>query len=117
MQRAKKEALRKYVEKRQGKTPEEIALIDQEEAKAKLLQETTRKIHSELFSEEFDFMMDSISDVKRRRNGENPMSTEYINEVNERRIKLGVSPLGKDGKPDDNFSEIYAFRKAKELIG
>lgn len=51
-----------------------------------------KKLHFELFPEEYDYMYDSNADTKDRRNGINPMSQSYIDKVNERRIKLGVKP-------------------------
>lgn len=50
------------------------------------------ELHLELFPEEYDFMYDSIADARDRARGKNPMSQSYIDEVNERRINMGVKP-------------------------
>lgn len=55
-----------------------------------------KELHVKLFPEEFDFMLDSNADVYRREKGENPMSEEYINRTNDKRIKLGFLPLSQD---------------------
>ena len=67
-------------------------------------QSLARSIHKEMFPEEYDFMMDSISDAQDRRRGINPMSAEYTAKVNARRSELGVTPLGENGMPTDNSS-------------
>lgn len=50
------------------------------------------KLHLELFPEEYDYVYDSIADAGDRARGKNPMSQKYIDQVNERRIKMGVKP-------------------------
>ncbi|MCU7985589.1 hypothetical protein [Shewanella sp. SW24] len=51
-----------------------------------------KELHHTLFPEEYDFIYDSISDAYRRRKGINPMSTEYQEEVDNRRLAMGVEP-------------------------
>ncbi|MCG7584849.1 hypothetical protein [Photobacterium sp. OFAV2-7] len=46
--------------------------------------------HPELFPEEYDFINDSVTDARLRKRGINPMAQSYIDEVNERRYKMGV---------------------------
>lgn len=48
--------------------------------------------HHAIFPEEVDFTQDSREDVLLRKHGANPMSEGYVNQVNERRIALGVVP-------------------------
>ena len=57
-------------------------------------QDMVRKLHQELFPEEYDECYDSIFESKLRRKGKNPMSQEYIDTSNNRRLKLKVEPYG-----------------------
>lgn len=66
------------------------------------------------FPEEYDFVYDSILESKERRQGKNPMHRDYNEIVNRRRLELGVSPLGKNGKPTDLSSEEKALEWAIE---
>lgn len=51
-----------------------------------------KELHHTLFPEEYDFIYDSSSDERMRRKGVNPMSIEYQEEVNNRRLAMGVEP-------------------------
>lgn len=51
------------------------------------------KLHLELFPEEYDYIYDSNADVNDRRRGLNPMTQDYIDKINERRISMGVMPF------------------------
>lgn len=66
-----------------------------------------KELHNLLFSEEFDFMMDSIADSKDRSRGENPMSDDYINRINRKREAFGISPLTESGSRLDDSSELF----------
>jgi 5'(3')-deoxyribonucleotidase len=57
-----------------------------------------------LFSEETDFMLDSGLDAKERARGKNPMSQEYTDRVNRKRISFGVSKLNESGYAKDTSS-------------
>lgn len=116
MNRLEKEKRRKYLEARAGKTPEEIAEIDRREAFDEELKGLAQEIHEERFPEEYDFMYDSTADAADRKRGKNPMSTEYIAEVAERRAKLGVSPLGVDGLPTQRDTWELAYEEAKSRL-
>jgi hypothetical protein len=50
-------------------------------------------LRMELFPEEYDFIYDSGSDSYNRRHGINPMSVEYQETVNKRRLEMGVQPF------------------------
>ena len=52
-----------------------------------------KKLHAELFPEEYDYMYDSRLEMIERKRGINPMSESYQIEVDERRIKMGVKPF------------------------
>ncbi|MGX5914807.1 hypothetical protein ACR0ST_08765 [Aliidiomarina sp. Khilg15.8] len=60
------------------------------------------------FPEEFDYVYDSSSDAKDRRQGQNPMAKEYNEKVNARRQRMGVAPLGGDGIPTNDESLTIA---------
>jgi hypothetical protein len=70
-----------------------------------------RKLHSEFFPEEYDFMYDDFLDSKRRKNGENPMKQEYINAMNKKRVKLGFLPLNKNGYSSDSLQTLLYCKK------
>ncbi|GAA3977732.1 hypothetical protein [Allohahella marinimesophila] len=110
MNRAEKEMAKKHAEERKGLSEAEYRQLDLAEALG-------RKVHYEMFPEEYDFKMDSISDAKDRRRGKNPMSSEYTDKVNARRKELGVSPLGTNGMPTDNSSEEAARQEALRRLG
>ena len=63
--------------------------------------------HSNLFPEEYDCMYDSTSEAKARRRGVNPMRESYQEEVNLRRLKLGVKPyMGNVGVENIDTSSL-----------
>lgn len=63
-------------------------------------------LHLELFPEEYDEIYDSIADARDRRNGINPMSSEYINRTNADRLALGFSEFSvRRGAQNDNTFE------------
>lgn len=104
MNRAKKEQLKRYQEARRGLSEEEVRELNAREARNSAIESLARSIHHEWFPEEYDFMMDSYSDAKDRRRGQNPMSAEYTARVNARRAEFGIKPLGPDGMPVDKES-------------
>jgi len=110
MNRVEKEMLKKRIAERKGLTEEECRRLDQ-------LDELTRELHSELFPEETDFMMDSSSEAKERRRGKNPMNPDYTEMVNARRQSLGVPPLGPNGLPTENSSWLVARKEAERRLG
>ena len=116
MNRAKKEEARKHREAREGLSEEQIRELDRKEFLESQIRTLAREIHSEWFPEEYDYMMDSISDAKDRRRGINPMSEEYTQEVNARRQELGVSPLGADGLPVSDESWDIAYAEARKRV-
>jgi len=61
-------------------------------------------IHTKLFPEEYDFMFDDHVDYKLRQQGGSPMSQEYIEETNVRRVAGGSSPYG-SGSVDQETSQ------------
>jgi hypothetical protein len=77
------------------------------------IQALAKKVHFELFPEEYDFMMDSIADTRDRRRGVNPMNPDYTNRVNARRKKLGVPPLGPNGMAACQTSWKVAYAEAE----
>jgi hypothetical protein len=109
MNREKKEDLRKFNEKRKGKTIEEISEIERQEDIDDAIDFIARRLHGDLFDEEYDFTRDEITDVKTRAKGENPMSKEYIKKVAAKREALGVSPLSSSGDAVSGDSRKYCF--------
>ena len=92
MNKYKKEAKRRYDEARKGLTPKEIEVLNRKEEQDKKINDKIEALHLETFPEEYDEIYDSIADAEDRSRGINPMSDEYIAEVNARRKKLGVYP-------------------------
>ncbi|MBK1887766.1 hypothetical protein [Marinobacter sp. DY40_1A1] len=116
MNRFKKEEARAHQKAREGLTDAEIKLVDEQDALNKKISEIARTIHLEWFPEEYDHQLDSIADAADRRSGINPMNADYTKEVNERRKKLGVQPLGSNGMPTSNESWDIAYSEARKQI-
>jgi len=76
--------------------------------------EIARELHSIQFEEEYDFINDSIEDSKKRKDGINPMSKEYIEKVSIKRKKLGLLDLGLNGMPVDNKSFLLCLEEVKK---
>ena len=68
-------------------------------------------LHVKLFSEEYDFIYDNLTDIKKRKRGENPMSKEYIEKINNKRIKLGFLPLNNSGYAIDGEKTLEYCKK------
>ena len=116
MNRFKKEEKRKRDEARKGRSPEEVEILDNKEEEENEIRELARKIHIERFSEEYDFMYDSISDANERDMGINPMSKEYIEETDKRRASLGVSPLSESGMSISDDTMDLCIEEATKII-
>ena len=65
---------------------------------------SAKEIHLKVFSEEYDYMYDSLVDAQDRSNGLNPMSEDYKDRINLKRKKFGVSTLATNGLSLDNSS-------------
>lgn len=109
MNRAEKELAKKRAELCEQLREEKVLQMERAES-------LTRSIHQEMFPEEYDHMMDSISDANDRRRGINSMSAEYTAKVNARRSDLGVTPLGENGMPTDNSSWDAAKAEAMRRL-
>jgi HD superfamily phosphohydrolase len=116
MNKAKKEEKRKYEEARKGLTVDQVMVLDKKEKKQKEIEDLARTIHAEKFSEEYDFMYDSTSDLSDRKKGINPMSQEYIDKINIKRSGLGVSPLSERGTSTSNDTMDMCIEEAKKII-
>lgn len=112
MNKAKKEEARKLREAYENLSEEELQEFEQQ----RRFEALAKEIHFELFPEEYDHMMDSISDAKDRRRGINPISADYTTKVNTRRDGLGVSPLGDNGMSIDNSSWDVARAEARRRL-
>ena len=116
MNRFKKEEVRAYQKAREGLSEAEIKQVNEEDARNQQISQLARTLHFELFPEESDNQLDSISDAADRRRGINPMSAEYTVRVNARREKLGVSPLGPNGMPTSDESWDITYSEARKQI-
>lgn len=70
-----------------------------------------RKMHMELFPEEYSFMMDSHIEVKSRARNESPFNEEFLKNVNKRRAALGVSHF--DGVDTGISNDTWQFCRDK----
>jgi hypothetical protein len=111
MNKWKKEESRKYHEKVKNMSIEDKKNYDFLLNIQSSFNSLVKELHVKLFSEEYDFMYDNNVDANRRRLGENPMSDEYINKTNKRRIKLGFLPLKEDGHAQDGSKTIEYCKK------
>lgn len=75
-----------------------------------------KKMHIEMFFEEYDFIYDSTLDSQGRKRGINPMSEKYQKEVAAKREKLGVSPLSKCGSPTSDDTMQWCIREDRKII-
>jgi len=116
MNRERKEQIRKYKEAREGLTPEEILEVDRKDAIREEINALAEELHLKIFSEEYDRMYDTRSDMADRRRGINPMLSEYIEKVQARRAGLGVSLLGSNGLPVSDDSYIFCRKIAEECV-
>jgi hypothetical protein len=97
--RRKKREEKERCNEGQGPSPDEVKALNEKDVAYEALLAEAREFHRELFPEEYDFMLDSIADARKRARGVNPMTSEYQNKINHRRARMGFDPLGKDGMP------------------
>jgi len=120
MNRAKKEEMKKRSAARKGLSPEQIKKLDADEVKNEAIEKLARKVHADRFPEEYDFMGDSCAEASERGRGVNPMREEYIEKVNEKRRRLGVSMLSESGDRtgNDTMEQCVkdAERETRELL-
>lgn len=108
MNKAKKEEARKVRETYENLSPEEL----QEFERKQRVMALAREIHSEMFPEEYDFMMDSNADANDRRRGINPMSERRLSRI------YGLIPASRGPASQYlpwlfvNISVTWPFRKA-----
>jgi len=106
MDAATKARKRKMVQETSGFTKEEVKTYLLVNELSQKFNDLVKKIHYELFPETYGMVGDSTADANMRKRGENPMSSEYTKEVNERRQRLGFAPLGNNGLPSDNAQTL-----------
>lgn len=116
MNRVKKEEKRKHDEARKGLSEDQIAVLDLEDLIKAKIERLAQKIHVEKYSEEYDFMYDSISDAKDRSKGINPMRQDYIEKIKKKREALGVTQLSDSGKSVSNDTFELCIQEAKKQI-
>lgn len=106
MNRLKKIARERYNEKTKNFSEDEKKIFDKVLEVQEKYETILRELHGTVFSEEYDFMYDSIEDAKDRNRGKNPMRESYIKRMNEKREKLGFLPLDESGMPIDRGATI-----------
>jgi hypothetical protein len=94
---------------------ERSALLHQKQADERV-EKLALQLQQTIFPEEYDLVGDSMHDAKLRKQGVNPMSKDYSQRINEKRILLGVSPLSPAGLRVDNSSIIFCRERVKEAI-
>jgi len=85
-------------------TEKEIEKLKEIRRKPANFSAQVKELQTVLFSEETDLMLDSGVDANERAKGINPMSQEYTDRVNNKRILFGVSKLNESGYAKDNSS-------------
>ena len=88
-------------------TPNEVEELKALQKSNALFANQVKALHLALFKEETDFMLDSSSDAKNRARGKNPMSLEYTEKQNKKRVIFGVSTLSKNGYSPDDSSRLF----------
>ena len=88
---------------------------DQRQIELDSMHQEARRLHIELFPEEYDFMYDGGVDAKERVEGMNPMSSDYVQHTNLRRRKLGFKPYEIVGENNATFSWIYEAVKEGKM--
>jgi len=111
MNRYKKQELNKYNEKTKDMTQEEKKIYDIILSSQNNFESMAKTLQGKLFPEEFDFMLDDGVDANRRNKGENPMSDEYIQRMDDKRVRLGFLPLSKDGYAQDSNKTLDYCKK------
>jgi len=114
MNRLKKEEIRKRNEARKGLSLADIAALDHKEEIEKQIKLLADDIHIEKFPEEYDFMYDSSVDAGDRKKGINPMSKDYVDEINSKRLALGATALSESGMPTSNDTMAICVEEAKK---
>ena len=116
MNRVKKEEQLKNQEARKGKSVDEIAAIDAQDIINEQINKISKSLHVSLFPEEYDYMSDSNVDIRNRNKGINPMSTGYIQKIDDKRRVLGFSLLSSSGYATDNETLDFCLNVAKEAF-
>ncbi|MBF0265972.1 MAG: hypothetical protein HQL46_11935 [Gammaproteobacteria bacterium] len=113
MNRYKKEQFKLRKKMLVDKSSEEIAELKNQNKIIEKIEALAKKLHLELFSEEYDFMYDNYDEYKQRLNKNiNPMSLEYIENVNKKRISHGFQPLPEDGLAENQETLNYCYYQA-----
>lgn len=116
MNRDKKNSTKNGEQLEKDLTSSQRAALELEEVTNRAVEALAKKLHVHQFPEEYDFMYDDHVDVAERRKGRNPMSSEYVARVNERRRSLGVRPLSDDGTAATDEAMALCRRQVREVI-
>lgn len=112
--RWKREIRKNKAEAREGLRPEEISVLDAKEEREAEIRRKASVLHREMFPEEYDHIYDSIADASDRAHGKNPMCREYPEEVNARRVGMGVAPLSENGMATSDESYHLCVKIIRE---
>lgn len=115
MNRFKKEEQKKQRALYEGLSEEETILLDLQLANKEKINQLAQVIHRKFFSEEYNFMNDSIVDAKVRKRGINPMNQEYNQKVTLKRQRLGITPLNKNGRAQSKDSFLLCEEIATDF--
>lgn len=113
MTKQKKLQLQKYKEQTKNMSAEEKKTYDKVLELQAQYEKLIYELHATMFPEEYDEMYDSCSEATERRRGKNPMRDSYTQRVNDRRVKLGLSPLKENGLPIDS---VYSKQYCEQLL-
>lgn len=111
MNRISKEENKKYQSKVENLTIEDKNNYDTLLNLQKSFDSLVQEFHVKLFGEEYDYIYDDLTDIKKRKLGENPMSKEHTQKVNSKRAKLGFLPLDKSGYAVDGKNTMEYCKK------
>ena len=116
MNRYKKEEMARFGESRKPSKDGGVAFPSARRLEQEFFDKAVRTLHSEIFPEENDFYGDSCVDANNRDRGINPMDSEYVDRVCQRRHRLGVSPLSANGMVANNDTELLCRRQVQSEI-
>ncbi len=111
---------------REAMSTEEIARLEEEEAREAQVLKEAERYHSALFPEEYDEIGDDYVDLRKRERGENPMSPWYTELTNQRRVDLAFAPYEvppyrplRGGKKSgrERYPETFAWVKSMVASG
>ena len=111
MNRLKKEELKQYNEATKNLGQEDKKIYDLILQFNEKFESMAKQLQSTIFPEETDFILDSNVDAQERKRGNNPMTQEYIEKANEKRVRMGFQPLNESGYAVDSDDTLEYCKK------